>query len=136
MYLLDTVTLSEPSKPDANPKVIEWLQSQPPHQLFTSVICLGEIERGIARLPAGGKRVRLEKWLKEDVNDWFSDRVLPLDTDTARLWGQITANPRETAPVADSLIAATAIQHSLRVVTRNIRHFAAIEADTFDPWAA
>jgi len=136
MYLLDTVTISEPSKPHANAKVIEWLQSQRKHQLFTSVICLGEIERGIARLPAGGKRVRLEKWLNEDVIAWFGDRVLPVDVETARLWGRITASPQETAPVSDSLIAATAIRHSLHVVTRNARHFASVQADTFDPWAA
>lgn len=136
MYLLDTVTISEPTKPDADPRVIEWLRSQQQDQFFTSVICLGEIRRGIERLPAGGKRVRLQNWLEDDVARWFSNRILPIDQYTARIWGEITASPRETVPVADSLIAATAIQHSMRVVTRNTRHFVSVEADTLDPWAA
>lgn len=135
MWLLDTVTISETTKPNANGAVLDWIRSQSAENLFTSVICLGEIRRGVERLQAGAKRARLRSWMDEDLPAWFGDRVLGVDLSIASLWGEITAAPRETVPVADALIAATAVRHGLTIVTRNTRHFAAVEAAVFDPWA-
>src|SRR5579872_3830189 len=120
MYLLDTVVLSEFRKRQPHPAVVEWFAKRAPETLYLSTITIGEIERGIDR-----QRQRnpifaeaLESWQRQLI-EAYADRVLPVDVAVARRWGQLTARIGHRG--VDLLIAATALEHELIVVTRNIR---------------
>ncbi len=99
------------------------------------MVTVGEVERGIVELvprdPLRARRLRV--WLEEAVAD-YSDRVLPLDLEAARLWGRDLHRRRETSP--DLLIAATALRHGLTVATRNVRDFAPTGVPVVNPWEA
>jgi predicted nucleic acid-binding protein len=122
MFLLDTVVLSELRKRDRNPNVVRWLTGKAADDIFLSAVTIGEIERGIVRQrgkdPAFAEA--LESWLDRTIQI-YGDRILPVDTQTARRWGSLSARIGNDG--ADLLIAATALEHGLTVVTRNIRHF-------------
>ena len=122
-FLIDTNVLSEynrPGGPDAGVK--RWLETTNRQSRHVSVITLEEIQKGI-ELPAEGKpRLRLEQWLKQGLEAWFS-----LMAQRARVGRPL--------PTVDSLIAATALAHGLTIVTRNTRDFAGIGA-TINPWEA
>jgi toxin FitB len=135
MWLLDTVAVSEPTKPNPSTPVTEWLAARRNESLYTSVLCIGEIRRGVERLAPGAKRTRLRSWLEADLPAWFGPRVLGIDLEVAQLWGELTANAERTVPVVDGLIAATALRHQLTIVTRNTRDFEALEVPVLDPWA-
>ena len=100
--------------------------------MYISVVTVGEIERGITqqqqRNPTFARELAL--WL-DRVLAWYSDRILSVDTATARRWGQLSATLGHDG--ADLLIAATALEHGLTVVTRNIRHFEPTGAPVFNP---
>ena len=122
MFLLDTDVLSALRRRERNPETARWVEAQRTSDLYLSVVTVGEIERGIGqqqrRDPSFARDLAL--WL-DRVLAWYSDRILPVDAATARRWGQLSAilgNDR-----ADLLIAATAMEHGLTVVTRNVRHF-------------
>jgi len=103
---------------------------------FLSVISLGEIVRGIERLPSSRKKSNLRGFL-ERLESQFSSRILGVDLETARIWGEVTARAAargEVVPPTDGLIAATAVRHGLHVFTRNIRDFAPTGALTLNPW--
>jgi predicted nucleic acid-binding protein len=98
---------------------------------------LGEIQLGISNLPASNRRTELEVWLNVELMNQFSGRVLPLDGDTFIAWGQMAARQKhqgEQMGVMDSLIAATALQHKMVLVTRNVADFKAAEVSLLDPW--
>ena len=122
-YLLDTNVLSETRKRQPAAGVVEWIAATPDQQLRVSVLTLGEIEQGIARVRGRGDRQQvsaLERWL-QDVEAGFEDRVLPVTLPVAAAWGrQQYAQP---LPVIDALIAATARVHYMTVVTRNVKGF-------------
>ena len=104
-----------------------------PNALFVSVLTFGEIRKGIAKLNAGRRRVRLTAWLETELPSWFEDRILPVDKGVAGEWGRLMARP-EKIPVIDGLLAATALRHRLTVVTRNEPGFAATDAALPNPW--
>jgi len=137
MYLLDTVVLSELRKmpPRRNPHVVSWLDSVPPDELFLSVITICEIERGIERQrsvdPAFA--VALAAWL-DVIRRNYSERILPLTTDIARRWGRLSAQIGNSG--IDLAIAATALEHRLSVVTRNVRDFVETGVTVVDPFEA
>ena len=134
--LLDTCVLSELQKPMRSVAVTAFIGGLPDHLLHVSVITLGEIAKGIALLPEGQKKQRLETW-RATLADQFEDRILPLDREAAELWGEMTAAARKrgvSIPSADGLIAATAIRHGLHVATRNTPHFEAAGAMVVNPW--
>ena len=122
MFLLDTDVLSALRRRERNPGTVRWVEAQRTSDLYISVVTVGEIERGIRqqqrRDPSFARDLAI--WL-DRVLAWYSDRILTIDAATARRWGQLSAilgNDR-----ADLLIAATALEHGLTVVTRNVRHF-------------
>ena len=82
-YLLDTCVVSELIKPKAERRVLEWVNGRPEHRLHLSVLTLGELHKGIARLDASPRRRQLEKWLAEDVRKRFAGRIVVLDEATA-----------------------------------------------------
>ena len=135
-YLLDTNVVSELARPNPEPKVTRWLAGIPSESLFLSVITLGELRRGVERLPAGARREKLRRWLEQDLRAWLGSRLLAVDAEVADRWGRLlTAAPR-TPPAIDSLLAATALEHDLRLVTRNERDFDYAGLSVINPWSA
>ncbi len=135
--LLDTCVLSELQRPNANPNVRKAVEIIPDNQLFLSVLTVGEIVKGVHLLPDGEKRRRLEQWLL-NLEALFPQRILPIDLETSRIWGEITARERKngiTIPVVDGLLAATALRHGLHLMTRNTKDFRATGVPLLNPWA-
>ncbi len=136
-YLLDTNVPSEFSRERPDSRVEGWLRAQPASSLFVSVVTIGEIRKGLIVLPPGRRRSELETWFHTDLLIWFGNRILPVTPAVADRWGvldgqcQLRGTPLNTA---DGMIAATAIEHDLSVVTRNVRDFAGLGVDIFNPW--
>ncbi len=132
MYLLDTSVVSALRRPDRHPRPIAWLQAQRPSDLYLSAVTIGEIERGIAqqrrRDPSFAQE--LSGWL-DRVLAWYGDRVLDVDVSTARRWGRLSGDLGHES--ADLIIAATALEHGLTVVTRNVSHFEPAGVEVFNP---
>lgn len=137
-YLLDTCVISEFVKPKPERKVVDWLNSINAESLYLSAVTIGEIQFGISQRPASNRRTKLEVWLNEALLGQFDDRVLALDTETFMPWGKLTAEQKrigKSLAVMDSLIAATALQHKLVLVTRNVIDFNVRELSILNPWA-
>lgn len=134
MYLLDTVVLSELRKRQRDPGVVGWIERQRSTDLFISVISIGEIERGIALQQAKDATFAraLAAWL-DRVLALYADRILPFDLNAARRWGGLSAAIGNNS--ADLMIAASALEHGLTVVTRNVADFAPCGVSTLDPFA-
>jgi len=138
-YLLDTCVISELIKYKAERRVLAWIESVHEDRLYLSVLTLGEIHKGIARLEAGERRRRLEKWLADDVRTRFEGRVVTLDEEALALWGQIMGEGERrgrTWPLMDSLMAASAIAGHMTLVTRNLTDVQDMGVSLFDPWQA
>lgn len=135
-YLLDTCAISEITKPKANRGVIEWLESTDSEDLYLSVINIGEIKKGINKLPASKKKQDLLFWLETLLEDYQS-RILTVDLNVMENWSLLVANAEKKGqPIAslDSIIAATAYTHHLTLVTRNERDFYACNIPLINPW--
>jgi toxin FitB len=133
-YLLDTNVLSETRKRQPAAGVAGWIAATPPDRLYVSVLTLGEIEQGIARVRGRGDRHQasgLERWLR-DVEAGFEDRVLPVSLQVAAARGR--QQYTQPVPVIDALIAATARVHGLTVVTRNVKDFELAGVPVLDPF--
>ena len=136
-YLIDTNVLSELSKPLPNEGVKRWLKEIQPERLFASVVTLGEMRLGIESLPEGKKRSDLEKWLESGLPDWFATSLLPITAAIADRWARITVTAKRGGlqpSTMDCMIAATAIEHSLTLVTRNVRDFVDLGVTFVNPW--
>ena len=136
-FLLDTSVISELVKPAPDNQVIEWLKSTDEASLYLSVLTIGEIEKGIAKLPESSRREKLETWVRRDLADRFRERLLAIDGTVAATWGRLAGEAEargEPLPVIDGLIAATSLAHDLTVATRNIGDFERCGARCFNPW--
>lgn len=122
-YLLDTNIISETIRRNPNKKLIAWLEQLPGEVLFVSVLTLGEIRKGVEALSDEKKRENLRLWLEHELPAWFEGRVLPVDIAVADRWGRLLAEVARSIPSIDSLLAATALHHELRLVTRNAKDF-------------
>ena len=134
--LLDTCVVSEIRRPEGAPEVKAAVRALAEHDAFLSVITFGEIASGVARLEEGRPRRELTSWL-DGLERGFAERILAIDAETARLWGDLDAAARRAGRrvgVSDGLIAATAVQHGLRVMTRNVSHFAPMHVLIVNPW--
>ena len=134
MFLIDTITLSELRKRERDPMVVKWFERQRTADLFLSVISIGEIERGIARQRATdpGFASALADWL-DRVLTLYGERIVPFDLRAARRWGSLSAALGNDS--ADLMIAATALEHGLTVVTRNVSDFEPTGAAVLDPFS-
>ncbi len=104
--------------------------------MFLSVLTVGELTKGIELLAAGERKRTLRRWL-ETLEQDYADRILSIDTETARIWGELTAGAQtggRTIPASDGLIAATAIRHGLHLMTRNVTDFVNTGAMLLNPW--
>jgi len=122
-YLLDTNIVSETVRRNPNTAVITWLDQLPGEGLYVSVLTLGEIRKGIEALADRKRKEKLRLWLEHDLPAWFEDRVLSVDLAVADRWGRLIAEVGRPVPTLDSLLAATALHHELRLVTRNSDDF-------------
>jgi predicted nucleic acid-binding protein len=132
-FLVDANVLSEATRPEPDPGVLEWL-TRHEREIAVDPIILGEIRFGIFLLPAGKRRARLERWFQEGV-----ERIhcLAWEAATGLRWARLLADLRamgRSMPIKDSLIAATALVHGLAVVTRNRRDFEPAGVEIVDPF--
>ena len=136
MMLLDTCVVSELARPAPDPRILAWLDSVNDDALRLSVLTLGEIKKGADLLEDGPRKVRVEAWLDE-LRATFADRILPVDEAVALRWGAISAASRRAGrvrPPIDSLLAATAVCHQLKLATRNVADFEGTGAVIVNPW--
>jgi predicted nucleic acid-binding protein len=137
-FLLDTIVISEWVKRRPDPGVIAWVADVDEDRVFLSVVTLAELRYGIARLADGGRRRRLDAWLRDELPLRFEGRLLSVDEAIADRWGEVVAR-REAAGrpigVMDAFIAATANVHALKLVTRNKSDFESAANEIVNPWA-
>jgi predicted nucleic acid-binding protein len=137
-FLLDTNIISELVKPKPERKVTTWIESTDENLLYLSVLTLGEIRKGIASLRDASRRAVLEAWLDSDLVLRFGERILPIDRAVADRWGRLAADAaaaKSPLPVIDGLLAATALDQNLTLVTRNTKDIAVASVSVFNPWS-
>ena|SRR5579862_2317843 len=136
-FLLDTNIPSELTKPMPEPRVAAWVDAQDNATLYLSVVSVGEIRRGITVLPPSKRRTELERWFEHHLLPLFTGRILPVTQNIGDRWGvlggdcQLRGTPLK---MADGMIAATALEHSLTLVTRNVKDFAGLGVVLLNPW--
>ena len=136
-FLLDTNVVSELVRATPHARVLSWMRLQRPTDLFLAAVTLGEIVRGVVRLPAGSRRSRLEEWVTQSLPRQFAGRIVAFDQQAAVIWGELmgtadrTGRPRASA---DAQIAATAIRHDFVLVTRNTSDFEDLTSALLNPW--
>jgi len=138
-FLLDTNIPSELMRQRPEPKVKGWVAAQGIRALFLSVVSIGELETGFTTMQDAARRTRLEASLERHLALLFSGRVLPVTQAIATRWGrldgmrQLSGRPL-SAP--DGMIAATALEHGLTLVTRNVKDFDQLGVGILNPWDA
>jgi predicted nucleic acid-binding protein len=138
-FLLDTNCISELVRAKPEPRVLEWMEAVDETLLYLSVLTLGEIRKGLAGLAQSKRRTLLENWLEVELQPRFSGRIVSIDTAIADRWGLLTAEAKRNGKplsIIDGLLAATALQHNLTVVSRNTSDFANTHVPVLDPWEA
>ena len=136
-YLLDTYVISEYVKKQPNQQVINWIDAQEESSLFISIITIAEIKKGIVRIEKSqpSRYQKLEKWLQK-IEQRFTNRILPLNENILDTWAKICGQSEaqgKKLPIMDSLIAATASENNLIIVTRNLSNFAFSSVNVFSP---
>lgn len=142
-FLLDTTAVSELGKIRPDPGFTGWFEgpgrrADAERGVFVSVLVIGELDKGIAKLPDGPSRQSVTG-RRDFVLGAFNDRILPIDLEVSRCWGELAnrhARLNRTVGAIDELIAATAIVHNLTLVTRNVRHFEHSGCRVLSPWSA
>jgi len=135
-YLLDTCVISELVKPAPNRKVIDWLNELPSKTLFLCVITIGEIKKGLTKLPDSGKKERLTLWLNTLLTE-YKERILSIDLTVCENWGVLQGNAEKAGtPMSsiDGLLAATTYTHNLTLATRNEGDFTPANIPIINPW--
>ena len=139
-FLLDTNVLSEFNRRgQPNQRVKQWLEAANTDSLYASVLTLGEIRFGVEILPPSQRRTQLEQWLDRDLPEWFEGRILPVDQPIADRWGLLRAQAQmkgRPLSIIDALLAATALEHDLTIVSRNMSDFAVVGLAVVNPWEA
>jgi toxin FitB len=136
-FLIDTNVISELVKPRPEANVTTWIEATDESLLYLSVLTFGEIRRGIGVLPQSRRRANLEAWLDKDLRARFENRILSIDQEVADRWGLLTAAARNSGvvlPVIDGLLAATALEHNLTLVTRDTGQIPSMGVAVFNPW--
>ena len=135
MYLLDTNVICETIKKTPDQKVVDFLSSIPIQKFSLSVITLGEIRKGVEKMGDATKKQKILKWLETDLQNQFCGRMINIDSAVADKWGYISSILN--VPPIDALIAASAIVHNHKLVTRNVKDFKGIVGlEIINPWEA
>lgn len=132
-YLVDANVLSEPTKPEPDPRALDWLRNHE-RDLAVDPVIVGELRFGVLLLPRGRRRARLERWFEDGVRRL---RCIPWDADSGVRWAQLLAELRRSGksmPIKDSLIATTALVHRLAVATRNRTDFVHAGVEVVNPF--
>ncbi len=135
-YLLDTCVFSEYGKPRPDTRVLDWVSAAVDEDLYISVLSIGELEKGILRLPGSARKSGLIQFLG-DLKLRFAANILDIDLAAMRRWAELMANRESIGrpmPIIDSLIAATALEHDLALVTRNESDFDASGVTILNIW--
>jgi len=135
-YLLDTCVISEMVKPSPDKKLIRWVENEPSTSLFLSVITIGEIRKGLSKLPASRKKEKLTIWLNMLLEE-YSDRILAIDLTVAENWGEMQGRAEKEGvvmPSIDGLIAAITYTNNMILVTRNETDFISANIPVINPW--
>lgn len=134
-YLIDTNIISERARKYPNSGVIRWLDAIPQDNIYLSVMTIGELRHGAEKCKDIDKRTAIYNWIDRIMLPWFGRRILPVDYEVACKWGKLTGGSKQTLPIVDSLIAATALVHNMNLVTRNTKDFVQIAGlELFNPW--
>jgi len=135
-FLIDTCVVAEWKRQRPEPAVLDWLDTLEREDMAFSILTVGELSKGILRLPEGPRRDELQAWLQE-LRDLYAPQILPLLFPEVEAWAEISAAAeRNGTPVAaiDGLLAGTARAHGLTVATRNTVDFLPTGVPLFDPW--
>jgi predicted nucleic acid-binding protein len=138
-FLLETNIPSELIRARPDPRVGSWVYAQDEQSLYLSAVSIGELRRGFVILPSSKRRAELEQWFENDLVPRFRGRILPVTHSIADRWGvldgecQLRGTPLNTA---DGMIAVTALEHDLTIVTWNVKDFAGLGLMVFNPWDA
>ena len=136
-FLVDTNVLSEAVRTKPEPQVLDWIGAADETLLYLSVLTLGEVRKGLALLPQGKRRTRIETWIEVDVQSRFAGRILPISSAVADRWALLAAEAKKKGralATIDGLLAATALEHNLTIVTRNVRDFRDTHVLLLNPW--
>lgn len=136
-YLLDTCIISELIKSKPNENVIAWIEACDEESFCLSALTLGEIHKGITKMPDSQKKEKIESWVEHELQKRFAGRILHITGDVAKIWGNIQGKAEQKGkkmPVIDSLIAATGLVHNLTVVTRNVSDMKISGVRLLNPW--
>ena len=136
-YVLDTNVISELISRQPGKKVVEWLDRLDPNTVYLSVITIGEIRKGIEKLPPSKRRDAVKEWLEADLLFRFQGRILEITTEVMLIWGELAGRlENEGRPITaiDSLIAAIALKGNYCLVTRNEHDFQHTGVAIINPW--
>lgn len=131
---MDTNVLSELRRKAPNPAVLQWFTHRPASTLYLSVLTLGEIRKGVEAISEVDRRQLLVDWLETELSAFFIGRILSVDVAVADRWGRLVAAAGRPLPAIDSLLAATALEHDLVLVTRNTKDFESLGVSLINPW--
>ena len=135
-FLIDTCVVSEWKRRQPNESVLAWLDTLADDQIAFSILTIGELSKGILRLPKGRRRDELQEWL-QDLRDIYTANILPVSFREVEAWAAICAEASrsgKTVSAIDGLLAGTARAHRLTVATRNVTDFLPSGVPLFDPW--
>ncbi len=135
-FLLDTNVPSELTHSVPDDRVRNWVLAQNNSALYISAVSIGEVRKGISRLPQGKRRMQLEAWFVGYLLPFFGERIIAVTTEIAIRWGEVDAECQRagnTINMADGMIAATALHRDLTVVTRNVRDFSKLGVLILNP---
>ena len=136
-FLLDTNVPSELTRIKPDSRVAQWLDEADDDRLYLSVISIGEFCKGFTVHPEEHRRVDLRQWLEDTLRPWFNGRILPVSEEISERWGMLEGICQlkgVTLNAPDGLIAATALEHDLTVVTRNVKDFANLGVALLNSW--
>ena len=137
-YVLDTCVISDLVAKQPNQRVLDWIDTLEPEMVYLSVITIGEIRKGIEKLPDSKRKTTLREWLEDDLLMRFSGRILPIDSDVMLSWGALIGRLElsgKKMAAMDSLIAAQVVHGKFSLVTRNEDDFKYAGIRIVNPWS-
>ncbi len=137
-FLIDTCCVSELIKPKPDTNVVRWFSDHDEQEMFLSVLTIGELRKGIEKLPDSKRKDALAHWFEHDVTERFAGRMLDVTALESQTWGEVMAGAARNGrpiPDIDGLLAAFAIANGLTLVTRNTKDMIATGVSLIDPWS-